>query len=58
MRENASKYRILIFQMKENSHQQKINKNIPGAAYPYVPANEVQLDESGLKNLAAPKSEI
>ena len=30
----------------------------PGAVYLEVPANEVQLDESGFKSLAVPKSEI
>ena len=30
---------------------------LPGATYPYVPANEVQLDESQLRSLAVPKSE-
>ena len=28
-----------------------------GAKYPYVPASEVQLDESKLRSLAMPKSE-
>ena len=30
---------------------------LPGAIYLYVPASEVQLDESELRNLAMPKSE-
>ena len=33
-------------------------ERIPRAVYPNVPANEVQLDDSGFKNLAVPKSEM
>ena len=35
-----------------------IENNLPGAAYPNVLANKDQLDESGFKTLAVPKSEM